>query len=877
MKLKIYLMSICILTNFTTHGESITPAPLIRIKVASVSVNQTVYDYARNVDHHIKAIDMAVKDNVDVLSFPELSLTGYAADDYHQWNKNNETVWRQIQYIASYAKSKNPNLIISLGAPWHHSDKNLIANDPLYNINDRAYNTQITITNGKVVGIGAKAILANGPVEYENRHFQTWPITQATINITLPDGSSVPFGKPVISFGDNKNKLTLFHEQCAEAWPGIKDDSTITHKEQTEARIIASLSLSTDLSLVLNPSASRPQAAINKELLRIKGLCITGSAYSGAYIYTNYLGSESGIYAAEGSQIYAQNGKMIHHGQRYNFEDISYSSTTIDLPVAKKGTLHSHIEHTFSNHEPSKKGGESDFEKAKGEELAYEEFMRSISLWLRDYLAKQSWPAQGYVISLSGGADSGYGAVALATMIELDIKQEGIEGFFKRFPLLKCKEEALSILKNQGELASVDFIKKNMLTFIYLPTNNSSSTTLNAARMLIEGGELPNGTKVKGIGGTFTVHNVQQNLDEYLITHASIDMNKTIEDAKQDSSQSGFTNWMIQKISNISGFTGIYQAWMEYKIKQEIQKFVNAPVGSNPKLPDYIQKNTKRLIPTWSNPKDDLTMQNYQARTRLVVPWAIANQESKIPLVTSNASEAALGYTTAGGDMHMGGVNPIGGIPKSTIKGSLVYFQEKGLIGLQPIPILHYITTQEPTAELRKQEADKAPQTDEGDLGFSYLQSEKMERLIITQRNTPTEAFQIFLKDKTFPSDAVSLRKIILQFCDRRWPAAQFKRIMGTLAPYVGDNFDPHASVRTTVLGDHFKTDLALMTFAILIDKNGGPLQFEKNFNISIESAKGIIERSKELKTELTLNECPLLTMNLNELKTSEFMKKLKK
>ena len=95
---------------------------------------------------------------------------------------------------------------------------------------------------------------------------------------------------------------------------------------------------------------------------------------------------------------------------------------------------------------------------------------------------------------------------------------------------------------------------------------------------------------------------------------------------------------------------------------------------------------------------------------------------------------------------------------------------------------MHYITTQEPTAELRKQEADKAPQTDEGDLGFSYLQSEKMERFIITQRNTPIEASKVFMKDKDFPSDPLALRTIILQFCDRRWPAAQFKHIMGTFS-----------------------------------------------------------------------------------------------
>ncbi len=775
MKIHLAFLGLIILANSSVEAKNTAVASttanqeVVRIKVASVSLNQTVYDYARNVANILKAIDQAVKDNVDVLALQELCLTGYAADDYHQWNKNNETVWRQIQHITAYAKAKNPNLIISVGAPWHYSDKKLLANDPLYNINNRPYNVQFVITHGRVVAMAAKSILADGPTEYEPRQFNAWPITKGTIMVKLPDGSEVPFGKPVVSFGALKKYATLFHEQCAEGWPGVNDDLTIIVKEQDEARYIATLSKTTDLSLVLNPSASRPQPALNKEQIRIKGLALSGSTYAGAYVYTNYLGSESAIYAAEGSQIYAQNGKVIHHGQRYNFNDVSYSSAVMDLPCALKGKPHIQIEHLFVEHKLEKKGEEADFEQVKGDNLIHEEFMRSIALWLRDYLAKQSWPAQGYLISLSGGADSGYGAVALAMMLELDVKQEGVVGFFKRFPQLKCKDEALKIFEKEGAEAALDCIKKNLLAFIYLPTENSGSVTLNAARTLIEGGTLPDGTKVKGIGGTFTVHNVQRCLDEYIITHASIDMQKTIKDAEADKSHGGFKSWLVKQVSKLPGLGGVYSGWMEKKIKEEVLRYVNAEPGSNPVLPSYIQKNCVRPIPTWSNPKDDLTMQNYQARTRLVVPWAIANQEGKIPLVTSNASEAALGYTTAGGDMHMGGVNPIGGVPKATIKKSLLYFEKRGLTGLKPIPALHYINVQEPTAELRKVDATKPAQTDEGDLGFTYAQSEQLERVVITKRNTPTEAFAIFEKMEGMPHDPIKLRALLVKFCDKRW------------------------------------------------------------------------------------------------------------
>jgi NH3-dependent NAD+ synthetase len=247
------------------------------------------------------------------------------------------------------------------------------------------------------------------------------------------------------------------------------------------------------------------------------------------------------------------------------------------------------------------------------------------------------------------------------------------------------------------------------------------------------------------------------------------------------------------------------------------------------------------------------------------VPWAIANQDGLVPLVTSNASESALGYTTAGGDMHMGGANPIGGIPKSTLKYSLEYLQKNGLVGLKSIPALHYITVQTPTAELRKAVEGQPPQTDEGDLGFSYEQSEAMERTLLTERKLPAEAFEVLMKipaqdipenrileiqgiskenttvskNNLFPTDKAATRTILVKFAGR-WAANQFKRIMGPLAPYLGDNFDPHLSLRTTVLGDHFKTGLALLTYDLLFSKSA-----------TENEDKGIIERSDELKTKL--------------------------
>jgi NH3-dependent NAD+ synthetase len=904
----IKVLSWCFILCFSFAGLGSKEPKKVKVRVANVSLNQTVYDYARNVENHLDAIDMAVKDKADIISFQELSLTGYAADDYHKWNKDNDAVLRQIKYIAEYANKKDPNLILSIGAPFHYKNEGRKASDSRYNIDNKLYNTQMFITGGKIVAISAKTILADGPTEYEPRQFIAWPMGVQPVMIDIPgQKDKVPFGKPLVNFGKNKQYVTFFHEQCAEGWPGLNDKGGLNTNDEG-ARYISTFGekAKETFSLVINASASRPQPAINKEQLRIDGLAKKGSQYCGAYVYTNYLGSESGAYAAEGSQIFAQNGELVHHGRRYSFKNVSYSSANIDLPVKTEGWNKNPISHEFKTEENSiQKAIDGqiinasffDFQSKKtGNDLVYEEYMRSVALWLRDYLEKQSWGPQGYLVSLSGGADSAYGAVAVAMMIELSIEEEGIEGFFKRFPRLTIKDKVLKIYNEspvRNKAQAIDLIKKHMLTCVYLPTDNSGPVTLNAAKTLIEGGFIEKKTNggvvekeyVKGIGGTFVIHNVQGPLDAYLLTHAGLNtkkMEQAVEELKTKEEYKRLD--AVGKVIHDTDLKKVfYEGGMEAIVKNDIKKYMNAPLNSNPKLPEYISKMCVRDIPTWADKKNDLTLQNYQARTRVAVPWAIANQDGLIPLVTSNASEAALGYTTAGGDMHMGGANPIGGIPKSTLKYSLEYLQKHGLVGLKPIPALHYITVQTPTAELRKQVDGEKPQTDEGDLGFSYEQSEAMERTLLTEKKTPIEAFVILMgmkaqslsdhrlaeiqamsaenatvsKNNLFPTDEASTRTILVKF-GTRWAANQFKRIMGPLAPYLGDNFDPHLSLRTTVLGDHFTAGLALLTYKVLFNKDVPP------------EIKGIIERSKALKTKLIAWTIPTKEEIENLIKTEQ-------
>jgi NAD+ synthase (glutamine-hydrolysing) len=97
-----------------------------------------------------------------------------------------------------------------------------------------------------------------------------------------------------------------------------------------------------------------------------------------------------------------------------------------------------------------------------------------------------------------------------------------------------------------------------------------------------------------------------------------------------------------------------------------------------------------------------LARQNLQARVRgnMMLNWA--NNVQGLLLVTSNLSEAAVGYTTTGGD-NQGGYSPIANVPKTLVTMLLKYVAKRdGLTSLQQILDIP------PSAELAPDQQDEA-------------------------------------------------------------------------------------------------------------------------------------------------------------------------
>lgn len=142
-------------------------------------------------------------------------------------------------------------------------------------------------------------------------------------------------------------------------------------------------------------------------------------------------------------------------------------------------------------------------------------------------------------------------------------------------------------------------------------------------------------------------------------------------------------------------------------------------------------------------PRQNLALQNIQARTRMVLAyllaqlmlWVRGRPGGLLVLGSANVDESLRGYMTKY-DCSAADVNPIGGISKTDLHGFLVYAERK--FG---VPALGPIVEQPPTAELEPLRDGAVAQTDEEDMGMSYGELSEFGRLRKQQHCGPYGMF----------------------------------------------------------------------------------------------------------------------------------------
>ena len=230
---------------------------------------------------------------------------------------------------------------------------------------------------------------------------------------------------------------------------------------------------------------------------------------------------------------------------------------------------------------------------------------------------------------------------------------------------------------------------------------------------------------------------------------------------------------------------------------------------------DSAHQTVENLTKTkldWANPSQDIPLQNIQARLRGMLIWTVANLNNALLLVTSNKSEAAVGYTTMDGDTS-GGLAPLADVPKSLIKLYLAWAQR-----FHNLPGFAAVDAMPASAELRPSQPG-APQTDEADL-MPFAVLDQLMYAFVQLALSPLDILKRFWPYlRTFYNDdpalaAAAIRKFVRLFCFAQWKrerfAISFRVTAFDLDPKTGFRFPPVQAPFTEELAemDAFVADL---------------------------------------------------------------------
>ncbi len=173
------------------------------VRVATATPCSRTADVAYNTAGVLAEAAKAHAANVDLVVFPELTLSSYAIDDLLLQNAVLERVETALAEVVAASADLGPVLV--LGAPLRRADK--------------LYNCAVVIARGTILGVVPKSFLPNYREFYEKRHFAHGRgCTDMWIDVA---GAEVPFGTDLVFAAANLPGFRFGVEICEDFWAPV--------------------------------------------------------------------------------------------------------------------------------------------------------------------------------------------------------------------------------------------------------------------------------------------------------------------------------------------------------------------------------------------------------------------------------------------------------------------------------------------------------------------------------------------------------------------------------------------------------------------------------------------------------------------------------
>jgi NAD+ synthase (glutamine-hydrolysing) len=328
------------------------------LRIAMAQINTTVGDLEGNTKKILQYIEQARNLGVDLITFPELAITGYPPEDLLLMP---QFVNENLDYLKEIIKATS-GICVIVG----FVDKK-----------DDLYNAAAIINNGTLAGVYHKIYLPNYGVFDENRYFQ--------------GGNEIP----VFNLGETAIGLNI----CEDMWYPEGPTTTQTLKGGAE--------------LIVNISASPYHA--EKGNSRKRMLATRAADNIVIVAFNNLVGGQDELIFDGGSMVFDQKGDLLCQGKQFE-EDFIVTDLNLDAVFLQRIHDPRRRKEKFapSDHEDNLK--KIDLKMAKTQKKPalpkrdiedvsrLEEVYRALVLGVSDYVKKNGF--KKVALGLSGGIDS---------------------------------------------------------------------------------------------------------------------------------------------------------------------------------------------------------------------------------------------------------------------------------------------------------------------------------------------------------------------------------------------------------------------------------------------------------------------------------------
>ncbi|KAK3024171.1 hypothetical protein RJ639_043748 [Escallonia herrerae] len=433
------------------------------LKVATCNLNQWAMDFECNTKNIKESIVRAKEAGAVIRLGPELEITGYGCEDHFLELDTVTHGWECLKEIL--LGDWTDGILCSFGMPVIRGSER--------------YNCQVMCLNRKIIMIRPKMWLANDGNYRELRWFTAWKQEEQFVDFQLPSEISeallqqtVPFGYGYIQFLDT----AVAAEVCEELFSPMPPH--------------AELALN-GVEVFMNASGSHHQ--LRKLDLRLRAFIGATHTRGGVYMYSNQQGCDGGRLYYDGCCCVVVNGDVVAQGSQFSLKDVEVVVAQIDLDAVAslRGSISSFQEQASSkpkvpslavpyklcqsfNLQMSLSGPLKIRYHSPEEEIAF-----GPGCWLWDYLRRSG--ASGFLLPLSGGADSSSVAAIVGCMCQLVVKDiaNGDE---------HVKADAIRIghyTDGQFPTDSKEFAKRIFYT-VFMGSENSSEATKTRAKVLAD-------------------------------------------------------------------------------------------------------------------------------------------------------------------------------------------------------------------------------------------------------------------------------------------------------------------------------------------------------------------------------------------------------